>query len=65
MGILTRKTTEKPTVLEQVRAAHAQALEEEQLVTGEIAILEEQLEMAKKTSAETGRLVVALGGIVG
>lgn len=65
MAILTRKTVTKPTVLEQVKAAHAQAVEEEQLVTGEIAILEEQLEIAKRTSAEMAKLVAALGGIVG
>lgn len=35
MGVFT-KSVEKPTVLEQVRAAHAQAVEEEQLVAGEI-----------------------------
>ena len=63
MGLFTSKTTTK-TVLEQVQAAHAQAVEEVQLAQGEIAILEEQLETAKKTAEATGKLVEALGGII-
>lgn len=63
--MLLKKMTHKRTVLEQVKAAHSQAVQEEAQIRDEIVALTDRLNDAHQTSAETGRLVQALGGIVG